>query len=780
VPTSRRRWERAPLALLLGCALRGDHVRMCSASAWWVACALGAVVMAHTFTSATAQTPWRFELVGGWGGPINEFERIGDIGYAAIGQRLVTLDVNDPANMFELDSVNLSAAIQGMAIRDGIAYVSTRDNPNEFAVVDVSDPTDLTVLASLTIPDQPRDSVQLHGDLAFVNTRFSPAIYDVSDPAAPQFLSQPNVLNEAGVVRFIGSYLIEGDQNDTDIRVWDMSNPGNPVLKYKTTVFPFGAQRLEHIVIDGTMVYVLAGHTAIGGADEEWVVMYDFSDPESPQQVSQHLVTTFDHVDAFDGNAFSMEVANGIVYVAVLQIGMNQPSHEASRGLVMIDVTDPANPVDIGSYKSRGAIAGARVYGDLAYVFDYGEGLVVLDISDSADPVRLGNYHSPAAFPDMVRDGDRLYVSDIWNGVSILDISDPTQPVLEGAYQTRPEAAGVGNWGIDYHDGAVYLSTTWAGFEIIDVTTPSAPVLAGGFFPWPDGVQAGDLKFNPTLGNILHVGKQPGAFLVNFDVSDPANVVEVGSVFLGGGAPFIKDVELSHDNRFAHIVRGSVGIDAVDVLEDPMMIASQLNTPGGGTLSPHDATILRGDGDTYTRYTIQHHNSLSEYSLWAQDLTDPYDPGEACGFGQSWDGDAVDAVDGLLLQVRADDELYAWSIADPCSPALLANHDSESVGHSFGGSLPGAHTEVDWPYVFAAGSAESEQTVLDRELAGVVILKLTCLADFNGDGDLNILDLVAFQNAFVMQDEDADVNGDGALNILDFVAFQGIFQTGCL
>ena len=54
-----------------------------------------------------------------------------------------------------------------------------------------------------------------------------------------------------------------------------------------------------------------------------------------------------------------------------------------------------------------------------------------------------------------------------------------------------------------------------------------------------------------------------------------------------------------------------------------------------------------------------------------------------------------------------------------------------------------------------------------------------CYPDFNGDGALNILDFVAFQNAFVGGDAGADCNGDGALNILDFVCFQNAFQAGC-
>ena len=54
-----------------------------------------------------------------------------------------------------------------------------------------------------------------------------------------------------------------------------------------------------------------------------------------------------------------------------------------------------------------------------------------------------------------------------------------------------------------------------------------------------------------------------------------------------------------------------------------------------------------------------------------------------------------------------------------------------------------------------------------------------CAADFNGDGELNILDFVAFQNAFAAGDAGADCDGDGALNILDFVCFQALFAAGC-
>jgi hypothetical protein len=54
-----------------------------------------------------------------------------------------------------------------------------------------------------------------------------------------------------------------------------------------------------------------------------------------------------------------------------------------------------------------------------------------------------------------------------------------------------------------------------------------------------------------------------------------------------------------------------------------------------------------------------------------------------------------------------------------------------------------------------------------------------CYADFNKDGALNILDFVAFQNAFKTQDPAADCDEYGDWNIFDFICFQEAFVAGC-
>jgi len=61
----------------------------------------------------------------------------------------------------------------------------------------------------------------------------------------------------------------------------------------------------------------------------------------------------------------------------------------------------------------------------------------------------------------------------------------------------------------------------------------------------------------------------------------------------------------------------------------------------------------------------------------------------------------------------------------------------------------------------------------------LLFVDLPCLADANGDGELNILDFVAFQAAFTAGEPSADCNGDAALDVLDFICFQAEFLAGC-
>jgi hypothetical protein len=62
---------------------------------------------------------------------------------------------------------------------------------------------------------------------------------------------------------------------------------------------------------------------------------------------------------------------------------------------------------------------------------------------------------------------------------------------------------------------------------------------------------------------------------------------------------------------------------------------------------------------------------------------------------------------------------------------------------------------------------------------GIAVAPPGCVADVNGDDDLNILDYITFNALFSEDDPAADINDDGVLNILDFVALHDAFVAGC-
>lgn len=97
-----------------------------------------------------------------------------------------------------------------------------------------------------------------------------------------------------------------------------------------------------------------------------------------------------------------------------------------------------------------------------------------------------------------------------------------------------------------------------------------------------------------------------------------------------------------------------------------------------------------------------------------------------------------------------------WTQVDP----LLSGEANDGFGSSV--AMHGARAVVGAPF--------------DNELAGeagaVYVYAESCTADVNGDGAVDILDFVAFQQLWIDQDAVADCDANGIFNVLDFVCFQ--------
>ena len=101
-------------------------------------------------------------------------------------------------------------------------------------------------------------------------------------------------------------------------------------------------------------------------------------------------------------------------------------SYSFLKGLVVIDISDPANPTKLGSYDTAGYAIGVTLSsnGKKAYVADGDNGLVVIDVSDPANPTKLGLYDTTgyALGVTLSSDNTKAYVADRNIGLTVIDI----------------------------------------------------------------------------------------------------------------------------------------------------------------------------------------------------------------------------------------------------------------------------------------------------------------------------------------------------------------------
>ena len=116
---------------------------------------------------------------------------------------------------------------------------------------------------------------------------------------------------------------------------------------------------------------------------------------------------------------------------------------DSDSGVRIIDVSNPAVPIEVG-FNSTGVYAvGVAVSGTHVYIAQHDLGFRILDVSDPAAPVEVGFRDTLGLTRAVVVSGDLAYVANGHSGLSIIDVSNPAAPTLRVASlpstsKTRP------------------------------------------------------------------------------------------------------------------------------------------------------------------------------------------------------------------------------------------------------------------------------------------------------------------------------------------------------
>ncbi|MCP4345484.1 MAG: hypothetical protein GY795_08150 [Desulfobacterales bacterium] len=239
---------------------------------------------------------------------------------------------------------------------------------------------------------------------------------------------------------------------------------------------------------------------------------------------------------------------------------------DATEGLKIIDVSNPASPVKIGAVDMPDWAYGVAVIGDTAYVAGGKEGLQVIDVGDPTNPVIIGSADTPSSAHNVSIIGDTAYVADGDGGLQVIDVSRPANPVIIGIEDTPGYARNL----------AVIGDTAYVadqdGLQVIDVSRPESPVIIGAAVTSCSVNSVAVIRDMAYVTCGDHVGGWSGLQLM--DMSKPASPVIIGTEDTPGEA---RDVAVIGDT--AYVADGSGGLQVIDVSNptDPVKIGS-MNT----------------------------------------------------------------------------------------------------------------------------------------------------------------------------------------------------------
>lgn len=190
------------------------------------------------------------------------------------------------------------------------------------------------------------------------------------------------------------------------------------------------------------------------------------------------------------GTAYDIAVRGGYAYVT------------NNEGLVIIAISRPDRPKQVGLIEVGEAAFGVALADDLAYIGGGSAGFTVADIRDPSQPRKLGSYRGDVT-DGMCVAGSIAYVSYYTGALGIIDVSDAAAPTLLARYAGK----GMGK------DAAcrgeiVYFAAPDQGLHVVDVSDPAHP--AGlGIVPQTEGAVdidiAGDLLFLAWHGNGVRI-----------------------------------------------------------------------------------------------------------------------------------------------------------------------------------------------------------------------------------------------------------------------------------
>lgn len=509
------------------------------------------------------------------GGAILDLESLGWLTYATTRRGLHIIDIRDSAVPRLAGFVETPHPARSVRVHERWAFVA---GGTGLSLINVRDPTSPWLVWSGLSPTCDFDDLDLHFPLLFaVGCGFQ--IIDVSNPMFTKTLARLNINGSTVVVEGNTAAVTDLDR----LQLIDVSDPSSPVAQGRvwTHGLAKGVALMGNIAVVGSVTgltiteitsidspteiarlafpggatSIAAANGLVYAANRGFLRVVSLDDPTAPSEIGHTGNPSFARI-AVSGQ---IAVTTHSVYgpredaVTVIDTGRHGPIETgiwkaiwgpedvdvvgsvafvtADGGLYALDLTDPADPVEL-SFLDLIETQYLAVDSDRAYIATMGvagyPGFQVVDVSDPTEMYELGSFawDRGGPYPTAVdANGENAVIADS-RGLQVFDVSDPRNPRQIGRWE-REGAKGVAL--VSSHAVLGFSSYTDPndnGIVVIDLAAEDGPVAVG---TW---TAPSDVRSVAEYGSSVLVGSESdGVFLI--DLRDPALPTEIGHWTLG-------------------------------------------------------------------------------------------------------------------------------------------------------------------------------------------------------------------------------------------------------
>jgi len=445
--------------------------------------------------------------------------------------------------------------VYGAAASGGYAYVAYGETGLVKLDITSAPTSNPTFIGAWDNPSGIAYGVAISGSYAYVANSEDLATINTTTMLQVDADGAASSVNYAKGVTISGSTLYLADYSD-GFDIFDISTASNPGL-------------VKSVECSATQCYaervtVSNGYAYVAGLDGG-LHIFDVN-PIASAYDYKYLLTP-------PGNPQNFAIQDDILFVA-----------DRLNGLVILNIND-LNPIAPGNPYSDPSeidiVFSAAVNGNSAYLANNWKGLLVVDITDIANPAKAGQYDTTEALKDVVYANNRIYAVS-WSDPRFFsfDVSNPAS--IPAPAEVNLNEAGRA---LVFGENTAYVADGSNGIAAIDLTNPAAP---GAPVYTATDSEARDIALN---NNTLYVADGNSGLGIYAITSDKLHPVYRGRYDTPGYA-----ASVSVEGSYAYI-NDRTSVLAIDVSRpsDPIL-ADSINI----AVPYCDAGILASDGAIFS------------------------------------------------------------------------------------------------------------------------------------------------------------------------------------